>query len=107
MLKVVPLFKIFLQHFLCILIQFFYNENLGRIIVSSGFSAAKNSNKRSSIYKIFSRFSIFENFVMPPVREVQTRVKTNRSRTNIQNEELTRYRLFLYTREGGYIKESY
>ena len=27
----------------------------------------ENSNKRSSTFKIFSRFSSFENFVMPPV----------------------------------------
>jgi len=35
------------------------------------------------------------------------RVVKLKVKLDIQNEELTRYRPFLYTIEGGYVKESY
>ena len=35
------------------------------------------------------------------------RVVKLKIKLNLQNEELTRYRPFLYTIEGGYVKESY
>jgi len=39
-------------------------------------------------------------------RVVRLKIKL-KTKLNIQNEELTRYRPFLYTIEGGYVKESY
>jgi len=46
------------------------------------------------------------NELTPEEIRVKMKVKL-KIKLKIQNEELTRYRYFLYTIEGGYVKESY